>query len=174
MSKNLERLLAILKAEADVVESINKDAPFRYKSSQRLILETGKPFFKRVEPAQFRGKPKQCFQNCFEALLKHPELSYCEGYVIDDELPIAIHHAWLINDKLEVIDPTWNDKDSTGCTYFGVALNDEFVMDFARKTKHYGILDSDYLSDYQLLREGFPKSALHEKFHPSTCDSNPA
>jgi hypothetical protein len=31
MSKNLERLLTTLKAEADVVESINKDATFRYK-----------------------------------------------------------------------------------------------------------------------------------------------
>jgi hypothetical protein len=62
-------------------------------------------------------------------------------------LPIAILHAWLVNDAFEVIDPTWNNKASTECTYFGVALNSEFVMDFSIKTKHYGILDNDYLND---------------------------
>ena len=165
MSKNLERLLTILKAEADVVESINKNVPFRYKSNQRLILENGKPFLKIIKPTPFKGEPKQCFQNCITALLEHSYLSYCEGYIIDDDLPIAILHAWLVNDKFEVIDPTWDDKDSTGRTYFGVAFNDEFVMDFAMKTKHYGILDSDYLTGYQLLKEGFSEGALHDRFH---------
>lgn len=100
MSKNLERLLTILKAEADVVESINKDATFRYKSNQRLILENRKPFLTIIKPAPFKGEPKQCFQNCMTALFKHSYLSYCEGYVIDSNLPIAILHAWLINDTL--------------------------------------------------------------------------
>ena len=97
--------------------------------------------------------------------MKYSYLSYCEGYVIDDNLPIAILHAWLINNAFEVIDPTWDDKDSTGRAYFGVAFNDEFVMDFAIKTKYYGILDNDYLTGYQLLKEGFPEGALHDKFH---------
>lgn len=165
MSKNLERLLTILKAQADLIDDLNKSSIFRYKSVPRLILETGKPFLKRVEPTPFKGKPKQCFQNCMTALLKYPELTYCEGYVIDDKLSITILHAWLINDAFEVIDPTWDDKDSTGCTYFGVALSDEFVINFAIKTKHYGILDSDYLNNHQLLQEGFPEGALHTKFH---------
>ncbi len=171
MSNNLERLLAILKEQANVTDEANDSNRFRYRSTQKLILETGKPFLKRVETASFRGKPKQCFQNCFEALLQHPNLIYCEGYAIDDTLPIAIIHAWLVNDAFEVIDPTWNEE-ATGCTYFGLPLNGEFVIDFAIKTKYYGILESDYLSGYQLLREGFPKGALHSKFYLNLSDRN--
>lgn len=160
MNHNLDRLLALLRAEADLIDRINKGSSFRYKSIQRLILETGKPFLKRVEPTPFKGKPKQCFQNCFDALWKHSELSYCEGFAIDDELPIAISHAWLVNDAFEVVEPTWNEKKSTGYTYFGVVFNKDFVLDFAIQTKHYGILDSDYLNEHQLLKEGFPSHAL--------------
>lgn len=158
-----QRLLTILKAEADVIESINEAAPFRYKSIQRLILENGKPFLTRVEPSPFKGKPKSCFQNCFQALWNYPKLSYCEGFAISDEVALAVSHAWLVNDKSEVIDPTWNNK-YTGCTYFGVVFLEEFVREIALKTKHYGILDNDYLNNYQLLQFGFPQGALHPKF----------
>ncbi len=166
MSKNLERLLAILKAEANVVESINKGMPFRYKSKQRLILDRGKPFLTKVEPHSLRGELKQCFQNCFEALLIYPDLSYCEGFANDDNTLIAVSHAWLVNETGEVIDPTWKSKRFINCTYFGVVFNTDFVMEMAEKTLHYGILDTDYLNGHQLLKKGFPRNALHAKFHP--------
>lgn len=165
MNKNLERLLSLLKAEADVIENINKNAPFRYKSNQRLILEHGKPFLTRVEPTPFKGEQGHCFQNCFEILLAHPELSYCEGFATDNNILLALPHAWLINENLQVIDPTWIDEKSTGSVYFGVVFNKSFVTDIAKKTKHYGILDTDYLNGYQLLREGFQSGALHSRFH---------
>jgi len=164
MSNNLDRLLTIVKQQADLVDEINSSS-FRYKSVYRLIQETGRTFSKRVEPAPFKGKPKSCFQNCFEALWKYPQLSYCEGFAIDDNIPIAVSHAWLVNDASEVIDPTWVGKNFISCAYFGVVFNRKFVIDFATKTRVYGILDSDYLNEHQLLREGFPEGALHTKFH---------
>lgn len=165
MSDRVENLLIKINQQASAIDgAVKNNQQFRYKSHQRLILETGKPFLKRVDPAPFQGKPKNCFQNCFEALLEFPELIYCEGYATDDSLPIAVLHAWLVNDEFEVIDPTWSDCNYDVCTYFGVAFNYEFVMDFAIKTKHYGILDSDYLNDYGLLQEGFPANAIHPKF----------
>lgn len=171
MSKNLDRLLTILKAEADVIENINKAAPFRYKSNQRLILENGKPFLTRVKPTPFKEEQGHCFQNCFEILLNHPELSYCEGFATNDNILLALPHAWLINEDLQVIDPTWIDEESTSSVYFGVVFNKKFVTDIAKKTKHYGILDTDYLNNYQLLREGFQSGALHSKFHNSSSES---
>lgn len=106
MSNNLERLVTLLKQQAELIDTINAGCPFRYKSIQRLILETGRPFLKRVEPTPFKGKPKSCFQNCFQASWMEPNLSYCEGFAIYNELPIAVSHAWLVNEALEVIDPT--------------------------------------------------------------------
>ena len=160
MSDNLDRLLSLLKAEADLIDNIREGSPSRYKSIQRLIIETGKPFSKRVEPTPFKGKPKSCFENCFKALWNYPHLRYCEGFAIDDDLTLAISHAWLVNDAFEVIDPTWTGKRFTGCTYFGVVFNNDFVVEFVTQTRHYGILDSDYLNDHQLLRKGFPAHAL--------------
>ena len=160
MSDNLDRLLALLRAEADLIDKIRGSSPFRYKSIQRLVIENGKPFLKRVDSTPFKGKPKSCFENCFKVLWNYPQLRYCEGFAIDDDLTIAISHAWLVNDTFEVIDPTWTGKRFSGCTYFGVVFNNDFVVDFVTQTKHYGILDSDYLNGYQLLREGFPAHAL--------------
>ncbi|MGI8501369.1 MAG: hypothetical protein ACR2LR_09530 [Hassallia sp.] len=35
------------------------------------------------------------------------------------------------------------------------------MFETAQKTKHYGILDSDYMNDHRLMREGF-SSSVHQ------------
>ena len=161
MINNIERLLTILKEKADLIDKINQGSDFHYKSIQSLILAYGKPFEKMVK-SPFKGKPKSCFENCLKALLRYPQLSYSEGFAIGDDIPIAVSHAWLVNDVGEVIDPTWVGKQFKGNIYFGVAFNNDFVVEIAQKTRCYGILDNDYMNNYQLLREGFPPYALHQ------------
>jgi len=87
-------------------------------------------------------------------------------------MPIILSHAWLVNDNMEVIDPTWVEEMSVEVAYFGVVFTKKFVMETAAKTKCYGILDTDYLNRHQLKREGFPQGALLHKFHPEFCKSN--
>ena len=157
MSHNQDRLLAILNQEADLIDKLNSRSEFRYKSIQRLILETGQPFSNRIK-SPFKGEPKSCFKNCFQARWEYPQLSYCEGFAIDDDLNLAISHAWLINDAHEVIDPTWDD--APGCTYFGVVFHHEFVIEIAMITKRFGILNNDLMNDRKLQRQGFPDGAL--------------
>ena len=161
MSKNLNRLLAILKEQADLIDKLNQSSNFRYKSIQSLVLASGQPFVKTVK-SPFKGKSKACFENCLQALLGYPNFHYCEGFAIDDELPIAVSHAWLVNDAGEVVEPTWIGKKHKGSTYFAVVLNREFVFEIAQKTKCYGILDSDYMNGHQLMRKGFPPNALRQ------------
>jgi hypothetical protein len=161
MSKNLDRLIVILKEQADLIDKLNQRCDFKYKSTQSLVLAYGQPFLKTVK-SPFKGKTKACFENCFQALLGYPNFHYCEGFAIDDELPIAVSHAWLINDAGEVVDPTWVGKKHKGSTYFGMALTREFVFEVAQKTKCYGILDSDYMNNHCLMREGFPSNALRQ------------
>jgi hypothetical protein len=167
VSQILERLLTILKAEAELIENMGGSVPFRYKSNQKLILDAGRPFLKVIKPSPFKGEPKQCFQNCYQALWERPELNYCEGFAIQDDIPIILSHAWLVNDNMEVIDPTWVEEMSVEVAYFGVVFTKKFVMETAAKTKCYGILDTDYSNRHQLKREGFPQGALHPKFHSS-------
>jgi len=167
MSDNLERLLTILRAEADLIDRLNKNSDFRYKSIQRLILENGQPFLERVLPSPFRGESGQCFQNCFEAMQEHEGLWYCEGFATDDNLSLAISHAWLVNDRGLVIDPTWDDR-TVGCTYFGVVFNTEYVMEVATETGHYGIFGSDFLNNHSLQQEGLGDHALWYGDHTRT------
>ncbi len=161
---NIDRLLAILNEQANLIDQLNTRSEFRYKSTEKLVLDYGKPFLKKVKPP-FKGEPKSCFENCYKALWDYPNLNYCEGFAIDDDLNLAVSHAWLVNNSLEVIDPTWIGKKYKGSTYFGVIFNREFVMEMAEITKSYGILDSDYRNRHQLKREGFPPHALHPIFH---------
>ncbi|WP_026736149.1 hypothetical protein [Fischerella sp. PCC 9605] len=167
MSNNLDRLLEKIKEQADLIDKLNTRSDFHYKSTQALVLEYGQPFTIKIKPP-FKGEPKSCFENCYKALWDCPQLSYCEGFAIDDDLDLAVSHAWLVNDSEEVIDPTWFGKKFKGSTYFGVVFDREFVMEMAEKTRSYGILDSDYMNEHKLKREGFPSSALHPIFHSST------
>ncbi len=86
----------------------------------------------------------------------------CERFATPDNPSLAISHAWLIDDRGRVIDPTWDDF-LTGCTYFGVVFNYEYVVEVATKTGHYGVLGSDFLSDRTLQRQGFGDRALQTK-----------
>lgn len=164
MSNNLEYLLEFLNQQADFNDNINKKIVNPFKNTQRLILENGLPFLTMSKPSPFKGEPKSCYQNCTSALLEYPELSYCEGFAISKEVSFTIAHAWLIDNNSQVIDPTWNE-DYTESTYFGVVFTNEFVRKIALKTKHYGILENYYVDKYQILQQGFPKGALHPKFH---------
>lgn len=168
----IEDLLTALNTQADLIDNLNESCLFRYKSIQRLILGFGKPFLKKAKQTILSGEPKQCFKNCYQALWQHPEFSYCEGFAIQDDIPIALSHAWLVNDNMEVVDPTWTKKASAEVAYFGVVFSRRFVMETAAKTNCYGILDSDYSNQHQLKREGFPQSALHPLFHPEFSKSN--
>lgn len=67
MSSNLDRLLAILKEQAELIDKLNTRSDFQYKSTQRLVLDYGKPFVTKVK-SPLKGEPKLCFKNCFQAL----------------------------------------------------------------------------------------------------------
>ena len=53
---------------------------------------------------------RMCFSNAFNLAVydDHDRFTYMEGYAYTPGI-IAVHHAWVVNDKDEVIDPTWMD-----------------------------------------------------------------
>ena len=158
MNNNLDRLLEILTSQADLIDRFNLRPDLHYKSAYRLVLDHGKPFTNRIVPSPFRGQAQVCYKNCFDAIWKH-DYHYCEGYAIDDELNLAIAHAWLVNDAGEVIDPTWTDN-ARGATYFGIVFDSEYVFEVGKMTKNYGILEINYLNWRKLMVEGFCERCL--------------
>ncbi|MBW4599714.1 MAG: hypothetical protein KME29_08870 [Calothrix sp. FI2-JRJ7] len=158
MSDNLTRLLDKLQERADLIDSFPLNPMYKYKSMEKLILEVGKPYLTIAKNSKLKGTPKNCYENCFNIIRKRQDLIYCEGYASDDIVTFVFTHAWLINDKGEVVDPTW--QDASNVVYFGAAFNRDFVIDFVTKFKEYGILESDYRQEHKFKIEGFPKGAV--------------
>lgn len=68
---------------------------------------------------KYRCKIRQCFANCFEVAKKDKRYTYVEGYCTS---LIPLDHAWLLNEKGEVVDPTYILTDSKTTDYFGVRV----------------------------------------------------
>ncbi|MGR9449172.1 hypothetical protein [Rhizobium leguminosarum] len=71
------------------------------------------------------GEVKQCFRNATAFALVRDDVTYVEGFALDPALPIPLEHAWLVDDKGQVIDPTWDDN--IGHVYYGVPFEINFV-----------------------------------------------
>lgn len=168
MNNSLEHLIKLLNQEADLIDRNVTNDSFLYKSTQRLVLKNGISFESKIK-SPFKGEPKGCYQNCLKVLFKNPTLYYCEGFAAYNDISFAIAHAWLVNEKGQVIDPTWFKKtDLQNCAYFGVVFDEEFVMEMAAKLKVYGILENDFMNEHKFKREGFPTHALSKQFHSNT------
>jgi len=108
---------------------------------ERFVLRNGDEFEGRKLPKGYRlGTPKECFYNAAMLVLDKPGLRYVEGYVWREGLPLAIHHAWVIDAKGRVIDNTLRDPER--CQYMGVGYIRAELWNELQKNQYYGLLDS--------------------------------
>lgn len=107
----------------------------------RAVMEKGQVFegATYLQHPHF-STPKECFTNAIHILAEGLEgASYCEGYVVSPDVPILIHHAWIVQEG-RVIEPTLTERE--GSVYMGIVIPD--VMDWLGD--HYGIFDaSDFI-----------------------------
>ena len=167
MSITLESFVSDLKQYADIFDRLYNREELKYCSTQRLILDTGIVFRHKIA-SPLSGNSGECYKNCFQILSRafNSNLYYCEGFATYEGIGLIVAHAWLVNDRGEVIDPTWRDPQSfINPIYFGVVFDWEFVMAVAAKTEVYGVLDNDRATEYEFKRLGLPSKALHPKFH---------
>ena len=92
-----------------------------------------------------RGTPKECYTNATHLALENPELTYVEGkaYIFG----IAIDHAWCVDGRGNVIDPTlaiddgkYGGIDRIG-GYFGVPFRTDYLHKAIVWNNVYGLLD---------------------------------
>lgn len=88
------------------------------------------------------SKIKSCYYNCMKGMYPK-KYKYFEGYVAMKKIPIPLEHAWLVNKKGEVIDPTLiinspNDSDRTDSEYFGVEIDKFWLTKKCLKNKKSG------------------------------------
>jgi len=100
-----------------------------------------------------RGREQECFRNATLLAIKRPRLSYVEGYADYQE------HAWCVDSKGNVVDPTWPKDMPPLKTYFGVAFKTEWVKAqiwhcYHRTDKYYwGVISTAVLGNPALSAE---------------------
>lgn len=108
----------------------------KYACFEEFILKHGRSFDNIVElPGEVkRGKSRECFKNAATLAIEYyPTWIYCEGYAAG---PIPVLHAWCVNRRGAVIDPTWND----GTEYFGIPIKQSYLLKSLRENEVYGLL----------------------------------
>lgn len=136
---------------------------WKYNSFYQIILDYGRVMPAKPLPKSIkRGLPKSCYFNCQKVLEKHKDLTYVEGYALPSSNIVPLIHAWLLDDKGEAIDPTW---ETPGLAYLGIPLSTEWVFSIiARRqqqgrTNYLAIFECNYLEEYSLLKQGLPANA---------------
>ena len=115
--------------------------------------------------------PKACFANAQADVIsprnhRQKQFCYVEGYACDLELPIPLHHAWLVNSEGEVFDPTWSDAEQ--CVYFGMKFKTSYVQErFSARGDQFDSLLLDAHNKHAILRDDeFCQQALDSAMMP--------
>ena len=104
----------------------------QFASFEELILGKGRQMH---NPKFIKGGAmKECFKNSYN-LMQKKGYTYCEGYAMGI---IPVLHAWCLDKKGNVVDPTWKD----GTEYYGIPFKTEYVLETAIKREYYGIIDN--------------------------------
>lgn len=81
-----------------------------------------------------RGTPRRCFMNAFNAVSDDKSLTYVEGWCHMGIIPIE--HAWYLDPKGRVVDPTLSEASG----YFGIPFQRDYVLSTAVRTGIYGVI----------------------------------
>lgn len=102
-----------------------------------------------------QGIPRRCYGNAQDILFHDggvaDGLVYVEGYACSGSLGFAFptQHAWLVDPQGRVIDPTWDDPETS--TYFGVPFNHDYVRRTIRKAETACSLIDNFHDRWQLV-----------------------
>ena len=138
-------LLLALAVTSFHMRKLHKDLPktFRYRSHEEFFIKHGKLYHPRKFPKRcqlWRGKPKECLYNALLFAVMYPELDYVEGYALhaDTRIDHPVEHAWCVDAKGNVIDPTWHEK--VGREYFGVAMDKWLLAEQHQNKLPFGLM----------------------------------
>jgi hypothetical protein len=148
---------------AEIYRPLNLETRFSAPVAvHQFVLKHGEVWRGRALPKRYRLRPvKRCFMNTYNLVKRSKVLTYAEGYVISAKLPLAVHHAWAIDQHSQVIDPTlrsYGDLRASGGGeghYMGV----KFPAWFVREWWDCSMLDGDHgprldvIEAYQQLME---------------------
>lgn len=128
---------------------------FHYLGMEDFLLQHGRFWTPATLPSHIpQMTPKMCFENCFKLASRRKNLRYVEGIAMG---VIPIHHAWVVDEDNNVIDPTWASiKDGSpaiGSAYFGVTFPLTLVRRI-RSRRCLSVLDN-WISGQEIYKQPF-------------------
>ena len=140
-------LASLLQGLADAI----RRSPLDLTNPYALVLEFGRAFAPQPKAKEIRwGKKKRCYDNAFDLLGLHPELTYCEGFVLAGPALFPVEHAWCVDEAGKVVDNTLREP---GVGYFGIPFDSKWVVRMVGS-------GADSLVDQLLLSKKIPKTAI--------------
>ena len=121
----------------------------------KYLEKNGKEWEAAPLPSDIKmGTPKECYSNATHLILRHPELSYCEGIAYPGDLPSSLGflHAWAVDKDGKVVDPTFREPEKA--KYFGVKYDNDKYLKHIQKTETYGVLGGSDKSAEKVLKKG--------------------
>jgi len=135
-------------------ERIKSGAIFGRPSWLELFVRRNGTDFAGVEAYEDMGEPKMCYQNAtLLACLERADATYVEGFVVNPEIPMLIHHAWVEIDG-QGFDPTI--PDARNRLYYGVRFTTKTVRAQVKKNGVYGLLDTGWGLNMDLMESMDP------------------
>ena len=143
MSELYVALRTSLEQVAGLYKTLHQKARtnFRYGSIEEFVLNEGTEMrLARCNPRRAKMTAKECYRNATLLATMHPKYTYVEGFAMSPSLPLALSHAWVLNSKGEVLDPTWGWRDGT--VYLGVPFETEDLIERTTTSGYYGVLSN--------------------------------
>lgn len=110
--------------------------------------------------------PNQCYHNAVKVVIGRDNLSYVEGFVVDEESPIPIKHGWVETADGTIWELTFPEDRIEGCVYFGVEYPTADVTEAA--LAHEAVYPMAAFENGNRTPEG---ETLRESFTPVRLDS---
>jgi len=109
-------------------------------------------------------EPKGCFTNAGSlAVAQSEQYEYAEGFVLLDDMPIAIHHGWLMDRfSNQVVETTLDLTDRTAW-YMGVRFPDTQYTEEVCKWGYWGLFDGATGVNVELLNRLCPGVISNDK-----------
>lgn len=115
-----------------------------------MLLDFGSEMRVSKEIPPLCGELKECFANAQSlASLFDDKYRYAEGWAVLGHTPMPLLHAWCLNARGLVVDPTWCGRGKAW--YFGVEIDTDYMRKRMLQTMvHHSVLD-DWEYGYKLL-----------------------
>ena len=122
-----------------------------YCCLEEFVLKNGRSFETTIPlPSNIKkGKEGTCFENAFwVASGNRHKYYYCEGYAANKGM-LPVLHAWVVNRKHEVIDPTCPFAKY----YYGFIFKLSYVCQWVPKNRGHKSIIDNWIQGWPLLKE---------------------